>query len=280
MTDLGGRQLDLEVRRLLDDEQYRDHPLRAALGALVARSQQQVEQLEQLTHQTGGTGTGTGAGPDDAGAGSDTYHAALRYQKFTLGERYQRQLRQLRKIVRISDQYQHMMHDLNQALQIASTHDPLTGLPNRRLMMERLEGEVARVGRGLPAFSVLMLDLDHFKRVNDTYGHDVGDAVLRATSSLLGSQGRSYDSYGRWGGEEFLGLLPATNGAGAQVVAQRLCAQLGRLEVAPLSPGHLTVSIGLAEHRLGDPLATTLKRADEALYLAKHDGRNTIRQAS
>lgn len=265
MTDPGSRPLDLRIGELLGDEQYRDHPLRGVLEALVNRTQEQVEQLEQLTHQTGGY--------------AESYRSALRYQNLTLGERYQRQLRQLRKIVKISDQYQLMMQDLNQALQIASTHDPLTGLPNRRLMMERLDSEVARVQRGQPAFSVLMLDLDHFKRVNDTYGHDVGDAVLKATSQLLAGQGRSYDSYGRWGGEEFLGLLPATGGPGAQTVAQRLCFQVRALTVVPLPPGSLTVSIGVAEHRQDETLAETLKRADEALYLAKHDGRDTIRRA-
>ena len=263
MTD--PRLLDLQIAHLLGDEQYRDHPMRGALEALLHRTREQIEQLEQLTHQTDSY--------------TDNYRSALRHQNFTLGERYQRQLRQLRKIVRISDQYQLMMQDLNQALQVASTHDPLTGLPNRRLMIERLEGEAARAQRGQPTFSVLMLDLDHFKRVNDTYGHDVGDAVLKATSQLLAGQGRSYDSYGRWGGEEFLGLLPATGGAGAQVVAQRLCQQVRGLTVAPLPPGSLTVSIGVAEHLHTESLADTLKRADEALYFAKHAGRDTVHRA-
>lgn len=252
------RQLELEVRALLGDEQYLGHPLRDALNALLQLTEQQVAQLEQVTTL------------------SDGYHATLSYQNFTLGERYQRQLRQLRKIVRISDQYHHMLRDLNQALEVASTHDPLTGLPNRRLMLERLDGEAARAQRQQATFSVLMLDLDHFKSINDTHGHDVGDAVLKATSECLGTQGRRYDCYGRWGGEEFLGLLPGTPAEGASVVAQRLRVQIAGLTVPPLPAGRLSVSIGVAEHRPEDTVTVTLKRADEALYEAKRAGRDAV----
>lgn len=162
--------------------------------------------------------------------------------------------------------------------ELAAT-DALTGLPNRRHFLLQLGSELARVQRQPSLKSaLLMLDLDHFKLVNDTYGHGVGDAVLRHFAELAGNEMRKVDTLGRLGGEEFAILLPDTDLPGAQFVAERL---RQRVEASAfLSKGQpvaLTVSIGIG---LVDPadhsLEAVLARCDQALYLAKRKGRNRV----
>ncbi|GGR99736.1 GGDEF domain-containing protein [Deinococcus sedimenti] len=151
--------------------------------------------------------------------------------------------------------------------------DDLTGLPNRRQLGRWLAGGL-ETGEPL---SVILLDLDHFKRVNDTYGHDVGDDVLRHVAGLLRRSVRSGDQVGRWGGEEFLMLVRGDLGA-AQTVAQRLRAQL---DGAPhRQAGSVTVSCGIAPARSGEAAHELLRRADEALYAAKRAGRDAVEIAA
>lgn len=163
-------------------------------------------------------------------------------------------------------------------LQRLASTDPLTGVRNRRAFMERLEAELARVRRyGKPA-ALLMLDLDHFKRVNDSYGHAAGDTVLRQFAALVRAALRQTDSFGRLGGEEFAVLLPETELSGAAELAERMRAQLER---TPIEAGgqalHITASIGLTLLESTDPHAdTALARADDALYRAKSMGRNRV----
>lgn len=165
--------------------------------------------------------------------------------------------------------------------ELAST-DALTGLPNRRQFMLQLEGEVERVRRGSTReASVLMLDLDHFKRVNDQHGHAVGDSLLRHFARLLREELRATDTAGRMGGEEFAVILPGSNLAAAQTFAQRLC---DRLAAEPLAVGptrvEATVSIGIAAIAASDATPdAVLLRADEALYRAKTEGRNRVQLA-
>lgn len=169
---------------------------------------------------------------------------------------------------------------MEQELMRLATTDPLTGLPNRRHFMEQLEYELARIKRfGKPA-CLLMLDLDHFKRVNDTYGHAAGDAVLRHFALLAQNSLREIDLIGRLGGEEFGVLLPGTDMAGALELAERL-----RLAVAaaPVQVEEdaipVTVSVGVAEFLSADPHPDDiLARADMALYKAKESGRNRVCQ--
>lgn len=165
--------------------------------------------------------------------------------------------------------------------ELAST-DVLTGLPNRRHFLQRLESEIERVRRGTTREAcVLMLDLDHFKRVNDTYGHAVGDSLLRHFARLLGEELRATDTAGRMGGEEFAVILPGSSLGAAQTFAQRLC---DRLAAQPLTVDaarvEATVSIGIAAIA-GDDLTpdAVLSRADEALYQAKAEGRNRVQLA-
>ena len=255
-------QLDEQVDLLLADPQYDDHPLRTVLAQLVERQQEQVSQLERLTSI------------------SDGYQSVLNKRYQTLTERHNKQLRQLQKIVVISDHYQQMLQDLNESLRIASTQDPLTGLFNRRLMLDRLQNEAALTNRRDNLFSVLMIDIDHFKRVNDTWGHHAGDIALTMVASALQMALRTSDVCARWGGEEFLVLLPDTGEAGGLEIAGRLLRAIRCLRV-PEMPAecNLAISVGLAQHQRGDDLDETLMRADRALYLAKSGGRDGVARA-
>lgn len=157
--------------------------------------------------------------------------------------------------------------------------DMLTGLPNRRHFLAQLDQEMARVSRVTDhAASVLMMDVDHFKHVNDTFGHSTGDSALRHLAALMKQELRKVDTLGRLGGEEFAIILPGAPLAAAEVFAERL-----RNSVAEAPAHHhgqpipLTISIGVTEIRPGDACADdTLARADRALYRSKECGRNRV----
>ncbi|MFC5847972.1 sensor domain-containing diguanylate cyclase [Deinococcus petrolearius] len=146
--------------------------------------------------------------------------------------------------------------------------DPLTGLPNRRALYGRIEAALATA----EPCSVVLLDIDHFKRVNDRYGHQTGDDVLVWVARRLRGGLRGGDVLGRWGGEEFLLLLPGTGPEDAWAVAERLRAELHATPHP--EAGEVTVSLGVAGAQPGDNLARLTVRADTALYQAKHQGRN------
>ena len=159
-----------------------------------------------------------------------------------------------------------------------ATHDPLTGVFNRRQLEDVLRKEVVRAERHARPLSVAMMDADHFKAINDTYGHQTGDEVLRAISDRCRKSLRSHDVFGRYGGEEFVIVFPETNLEEAGAVAERL-----RVAVAenPIQVGDnalgVTVSIGLAAYAPGQDVDKLFQRADSALYTAKQDGRNLVR---
>ncbi len=156
-----------------------------------------------------------------------------------------------------------------------ATRDELTGLPNRRFMMAQLQEHALRRSRGGLPFYIGMVDLDHFKSVNDTYGHAVGDDVLRAFGTHARSVLRSTDLIGRWGGEEFLLVLPETQAGEPTVAVARLRSNLGVAEVSASEP-HLRVafSSGFTRYVEGEPIGQAIERADRALYQAKSAGRN------
>jgi diguanylate cyclase (GGDEF)-like protein len=164
-------------------------------------------------------------------------------------------------------------------LETLATTDPLTGLSNRRQIMARLEEECERIQRGGIGLSCIMLDVDHFKQVNDTYGHQQGDEVLKMIASQARASLRAYDVVGRYGGEEFIVLLPETDLETAQAVAERLRMAIQASALLRTATGHpqpTTVSLGLTQWRSGDTVDTLIHRADEALYRAKANGRNRI----
>jgi diguanylate cyclase (GGDEF)-like protein/PAS domain S-box-containing protein len=168
---------------------------------------------------------------------------------------------------------------LREALRTQSIKDPLTGLYNRRYLEEMMEREIRRAVRAGHALGVLMLDLDHFKKFNDTYGHDAGDRILRETGSFLYRSIRVEDIACRFGGEEFVVILPTADLKAAQVRAERIRSKVCELVVLHEgnSLGKITVSIGVA----GVPVHGTspkelLDAADAALYRAKKEGRNRV----
>ena len=162
-----------------------------------------------------------------------------------------------------------------QLTELANT-DSLTNLPNRRSFFTRAQQEFQRVQRGAIPFSILMIDIDNFKVINDTYGHDVGDQALISFAKLLKEESRSIDILGRYGGEEFIVLLPQTDMQEAKVFAQRVIERCHTIHIdTPQGDCHFTVSAGLCKF---DPENTELldpiKCADDALYRAKGKGRD------
>lgn len=208
---------------------------------------------------------------------SDRYQRAERDRGMSYADRYQKKIRQIEKIVRISDQYQAMLHDINDRLLHVSTHDVLTNLPNRRCIIDRMAAEMARATRQEGSFSVALADIDHFKEVNDGYGHAVGDAVLVHLAGILGASLREYDLCARWGGEEFLLLFPGVGLQAAVSLAERVrlavhndCNSPNRPETLPV----FSLSFGVAAYYPGETSDMLLYRADQALYQAKAAGRN------
>ena len=165
----------------------------------------------------------------------------------------------------------------NQQLAEHAATDPLTGLSNRRHIEPQLEGETARAMRHRAPFSLLMADLDHFKRVNDQYGHDAGDEVLREVARRLKDLLRTEDRPARWGGEEFLVLLTDTDVEQAGIVAEKIRAGIADTPIEVNGQAiDMTISIGVAAHHdESDPL-DLIRRADQALYRAKDAGRNRV----
>ncbi|GGY70296.1 GGDEF domain-containing protein [Marinobacter zhanjiangensis] len=165
-----------------------------------------------------------------------------------------------------------------QKLNEMSTIDSLTGLMNRRAMTERLDSERARYHRLSHSFAVVLLDLDHFKRVNDNFGHQAGDRVLREVANRLKLHTRQQDCVGRWGGEEFLMLLPDTGEQGAMTAAEKLRTALQQhpFEIGDAPPVSQTGSFGIAIYDGRESASRLVARADQALYMAKECGRNRV----
>jgi len=169
----------------------------------------------------------------------------------------------------------------NRRLAELATTDPLTRLLNRRALVERLSREVDRAKRYESQLSLLLLDVDHFKSINDSCGHLVGDGVLRQIGSLIEASVRTVDIAARYGGEEFVILLPETSQEGGVIFAERLRESVEHypFDAAGDEPLHLTASIGVATFPSPrvDSTEDLFARADEALYRAKSSGRNQVR---
>jgi len=158
--------------------------------------------------------------------------------------------------------------------------DELTGSFNRRCIMRMLDEEIARSARSASSCSIALIDLDHFKRVNDSYGHPTGDEVLRTFAITMFANIRSVDRFGRYGGEEFLLVLPDMPNEGAGRAMDRLRAIVADLDWSAFSPGmKVTLSAGVATLKPGETTDSFLARADSALYTAKAQGRNRIARA-
>jgi diguanylate cyclase (GGDEF)-like protein len=168
-------------------------------------------------------------------------------------------------------------------LRAQATHDPLTGLLNRSAILEQLNIELSRSKRESAPLGVILADLDFFKQINDTYGHLTGDAVLQTAAKRMNSSVRPYDSVGRYGGEEFLIVLPGCDESGVMSVAERLLESIsGKTINLPEGKITLSVSLGVATWvpAIGSKPDTVIRLADEALYSAKAKGRNRIEVAT
>lgn len=168
--------------------------------------------------------------------------------------------------------------EVNEALRRSVSYDHLTGLANRRAFFEAAESEMERWERTRSPLSLMMIDADHFKTVNDTYGHHAGDAVLRHLAAGIAAASRTMDCVARFGGEEFVVMMPSTSIEGAQVVARRLLTSIAA-QVVEVDGQRIryTVSAGIAVMDASmSGFDTLMKRADTALYAAKRNGRNRV----
>lgn len=152
--------------------------------------------------------------------------------------------------------------------------DKLTGLFNRSIIDTLIQVEIERAKRNNKPISVLLFDIDHFKKINDTYGHDKGDYALKTIAEIARRTLRKSDYIIRWGGEEFLVILPETDLDGAKKVAEKIRSNVENYNLKVI--GKVTVSIGVTMLKMGEPLDNAIKRADEALYAAKNKGRNRV----
>ena len=165
----------------------------------------------------------------------------------------------------------------NKKLELISKTDELTGLPNRREMNETIANEMGRSARTHKPFCFIFIDIDHFKNINDTYGHACGDIILKAVAQTIRGLLRKYDVFARYGGEEFLTLLPETDLAGAEVVAERFRKQIEKMTVRYADfTIKITITLGVArfDERLGAD--RSIQMADKALYQGKEGGRNRV----
>ncbi len=175
---------------------------------------------------------------------------------------------------RLRQQKQELEASLAQ-IRVLATQDELTGLVNRRHVTTLLQGEQLRQQRSGQSMGVVLLDLDHFKRINDSYGHQAGDAALRTFTRAVQPLLRGADVLARWGGEEFLLMLPETGEKEALNCIQRMREGLARASFDAIAPGlRLTFSAGLTVCQAGDSIEAKIELADQALYRAKEAGRN------
>ncbi|HYD61475.1 MAG TPA: biofilm regulation diguanylate cyclase SiaD [Noviherbaspirillum sp.] len=257
------KHLELMIEALLVDPENEGNPLRYALEELYTEYRGLLHQIDRITRI------------------SDRYQSISQDEKQAIAGRYHKQLRQLEKIARISDRYQSMMRDLNEALKEASTKDALTGIGNRRMLMESLKAETARAERLERPLTVVLADVDRFKSVNDAYGHEAGDKVLVRIANAIRSNVRDYDLCGRWGGEEFMVIMPEIGAKEGTAVVERMRQAIAGIEMMAADQAlQLSASFGVAERKPGEHISETINRADAALFEAKRNGRNRYETAS
>lgn len=179
------------------------------------------------------------------------------------------------RLIKEKKQLETQLGNMNRSLDLATRIDPMTGLANRRGIMEMIEQEFSRAHRHQRPTSIIMADLDYFKKVNDTHGFNTGDDVLVEVSRVLKSCLRNEDICSRWGGEEFLILLPETPLEGALAVANKIRESVAMTEFKANRPGiQITISLGICEYHPDQNIFEAISRADQALHQAKLGGRN------
>lgn len=192
-------------------------------------------------------------------------------------QKYGKLLLRLNKILVISDAYQAQLQEMNMTLEKATRTDLLTGIANRQDILEKMETELNRSQRHGSVFSVLLLDIDNYKLVNDNHGHDAGDMVLVEVAANLHRNVRKEDTCARWGGDEFLILLPETDAASAEVVGQKLLAEVRGYEYRYRDTAiHITFSAGVATFAPGLTIDDCIRDADRSMYAAKQQGKDRL----
>jgi len=189
----------------------------------------------------------------------------------------------LEKELRVKEEVAKELKDLNSLLEqknmtlrdISET-DSLTKLANRRKIDSFLEAEIDRSSRFSLPLSILMIDIDFFKKVNDSYGHKIGDAVLKQIAQLLSGSVRRYDLVGRWGGEEFLIICPNSNIKQSYFLAEKIKDKISEYKFQNMNNKHITISCGISQYTSYESVDDLINKADKELYNAKHRGRNTI----
>jgi diguanylate cyclase (GGDEF)-like protein/PAS domain S-box-containing protein len=163
-----------------------------------------------------------------------------------------------------------------QELERLAMLDPLTGLPNRRYLEQQISSRVDEHNRYGWPFGLLLIDIDLFKAVNDSFGHEAGDRVIRLVARTLEANTRAFDTVGRWGGDEFLAILTNVERERVLLIAERFRSLVAAARVPGLEPVHVTVCIGAAAVNSPEQAATILRKADGLLYKAKEQGRNRV----
>lgn len=187
---------------------------------------------------------------------------------------------ELRARIKVGQRMVEMQAEMNKAknaLIYEAHHDPLTSTLNRRAILNVLEKELVRAARESTQISIGLVDIDHFKRVNDTFGHQVGDEVLCSFAGIIEENIRLYDHLGRYGGEEFLLITPHRNDQAEAGLYERLCEVVSDSQLQTKAGTiAITVSVGVARATAGSTIDSILDAADKALYQAKEDGRNRV----
>ncbi|MDT8310191.1 MAG: biofilm regulation diguanylate cyclase SiaD [Methylophaga sp.] len=258
---------DAEIQAILQNPKLRDNPLMPLLRRLYDESQLHKRQLQKLMRI------------------ADAFDGFTFEENAELREQFDKQQWRQQKIARISDMYQKNMVDLNERLEYHAQHDLLTGLPNRRYVIDRLKELQALYKRKQVKFCLALIDIDHFKVINDEFGHELGDKVLKNVADILKSGVRISDVCSRWGGEEFLLIVPELSVDETQQLIERILRKVRETkwqQHLPMKPGHskvvgkITFSAGLTAFQGDENFDETIKRADHALYQAKRSGRNRV----
>jgi diguanylate cyclase (GGDEF)-like protein len=208
---------------------------------------------------------------------ADIRHADnMLLEEFThLSDCYKKQLQRLNRISGENEQLKTELVNMVRSLDLASRIDGMTGLANRRDIMEKIDRESTRSHRHQHPFTILLVNIDDFKKVNDTHGYNTGDDVLVEIARVLRSCVRNEDICARWGGEEFLILLPETGSENSLPVANKILEAMRRTEFKANKPGiHITVSIGVCEHNPAQTVQECIARVHQALAQAKRNGKN------
>lgn len=203
------------------------------------------------------------------------YEVELRTTKRQIEDAYQQKDAALIKLQQLHEEIEVKQAELlrvNRHLLEMSNTDKLTGIPNRRLFQEKLEEFVLRYETKGKGFSLCLVDIDFFKKVNDTYGHPIGDIVLKKLAALIVSKARSQDIVARYGGEEFAVILPDCSVEESLQIAQMLNLVVDQADWP--ETGGLTISLGVATYSEGDTIDSIVEEADQALYASKQNGRN------